>query len=131
MDQRKIARFIVVSVFLFSVAFLTFAAYHFYKHQKMVDAINERGQDVVGVIVDKSKSSGSGSSSTSYVIEVEYEFKNQVYINPYSVDSSWWNRLQPNDQVGIVLDPQKPRHSILGEFEGEQITSTGFIPLDE
>lgn len=132
MDQRQIARLIVFSVGLFTVCFLAFAGYNIYFQEKMLDDIEKSGVKVMGTIVEKSRSQPSDSSSArpSFVIEVEYNFENNSYRNPYSVTRSWWERLKAKDEVEIILDPSHPSHSIVGEFQGEQIESEGFIPLD-
>jgi len=130
MDERKIAKLIVFSVALFTIGFLTFGTYHFYRQGQIVHTIEERGVEVTGIVSGKSKSSGDGSASVSYIVEVEYTYQDEAYTHSYSVISSWWSRLEDGDRIQIYLDPERPTHSILGTHEGEQVESTGFVIQD-
>lgn len=132
MNARRIARFFVGGLFVFSVVFATWAILE-YRHQRaLVAQLYESGDVVGGTIVRlrKSEASAGSSASGAHIIDVSYDYAGQVFTKPYSVSRSHWERLSEGEAIEVTVLPSQPDLSALTDVVTGDSDHSGFVVQD-
>ncbi len=132
MNARRIAQFFVGGLFVFSVAFATWAILEYRQQRALVAQLYESGDVVSGTIVrlHKSEPSAGSSASGAYIIDVSYNYAGQVFTNPYAVPRSRWERLSEGESIDITVLPSQPRLSALTDVVTGDSDHSGFVVQD-